>query len=277
MHHGYSFLCILVLATECLGAVSLADYHHNRDLHVTGDLATGESNDTITTAVIANAPTTTKPAELSSAASSVNSGAACSQSWDSWIDDALRAHKSIGTITSQVVQTTTPSAAWITQLHLCNNYRELRGTTRLEIASTRLVPPKPSATTINLRAEPSLASLLKVPPQCSLVERECDDAWWKVFRRRPFFSPIWNVADELGPYLESIGVRLFGCHIREEYWSNCVGPRASLDLSPYLPIKPHNTCARNTPQTNRIDGQDGNSNFPRMNFPPHCFRLIGRY
>jgi hypothetical protein len=76
-----------------------------------------------------------------------------------------------------------------------------------------------------------------------------------VFRRRPFFSPIWNVADELGPYVEKIGVRLFGCHIPEEYWNFCIGPQVSVDLSAFLPIMPRNTCARSASRVNgTVDG-----------------------
>jgi hypothetical protein len=141
-------------------------------------------------------------------------------------------------------------------VNLCNKYHKCGNNIRVEVAAVHTVP-HPFTTTISHRAEPTLASLLKPPPSCSLEDKkdECSQAWHAVASRRVMQqAPIWEVADELGPYMKKLGKDLFGCPVPESEMAVCsklfTDPAGIYNLKP----DPSGVCANKAPQlTSDVD------------------------
>jgi hypothetical protein len=212
-------------------------------------------------------PTITIPARLSSATEAAevsqgsgddgpvefdplvdNAASPCYQSWKSWIDDAVRAGKSTGTVTSTSIQTLPPTARdWKIEVSLCNKYRKCGNDIRVEVASVRTVP-FPFTKTVSYKAEPTLASLLKSPPNCSLKEDECFNAWTAVASRKIFQqAPIWEIANDLGPYMKRLGKNLFGCPVPDGKLDICSSLFRDLAGIYNLVPDPSGVCTNNAP------------------------------
>jgi hypothetical protein len=178
---------------------------------------------------------------------SSSSNAQCYESWNSWINDAIRAGSSIGTITSKSYQTKPPSQDdYNTRLQLCSRYQTCGGMLRVEVASTKAVHI-PYTKTISHRAKPSLSSLLSAPPMCSLSGDECFSAWSRLGAiEGGGEAKIWQIAEDLGTHMRGKGIDLFGCGFPPEMLDHCsngvpgTSPLVGEDLP--MPVEPHGEC-----------------------------------
>jgi hypothetical protein len=219
----------------------------------TNILSSARLNFTTQTIAGLNSPSQTIASTIAPEATKLHSGSPCLQSWDSWIDHAVGLDKSTGTITSQSFRTTTIPEASTTYLDLCETYQKCQNTIRVEVASSRLLPPPTTIKTLNFHAEPSLSALINPPPRCSLLGDECADSWGKIAARGPSY-PIWRIAADLGPYLESIGVPLFGCSIPQPEIDRCMVDE-KIDLGSYLSTNPRNSCTKSSPSPESAAGE----------------------
>jgi hypothetical protein len=97
--------------------------------------------------------------------------------------------------------------------------------------------------TIKMRAEPTLSALLKPPPSCALSGLTCQLAWAEIGSRTDAHPPkIWQIAEDLGPYLQKLGKGLFGCPIPELGLGSCTPPYKYQDLSEAMSGDPSGVC-----------------------------------
>jgi hypothetical protein len=136
-------------------------------------------------------------------------------------------------------------------LDLSNKYRKCDSNLlAVEVSSVRVIPYT-SIKTVNFRAEPSLSSLLKPLPSCSLPPADCDSVWNTLSRAAGEQGRIWEIAADLGPHLQSVGKELFGCprHPNIDQCGQKTPGYELEELTTYLSTQSHNFCTNSPPSS----------------------------